>query len=54
MYLTGEPSDVITVPSFSMTMIFLLLAIPSVFFGIYWVPVLGWVKDSLLLFVQVL
>ena len=54
MYLTGEPSDVIAVPSFSMTMIFLLLAIPSVFFGIYWVPVLGWVKESLLLFVQVL
>ena len=54
MYLTGEPSDVIAVPSFSMTMIFLLLAIPSVFFGIYWVPVLGWVKESLLLFVQAL
>ncbi|GIS71963.1 MAG: hypothetical protein CM1200mP10_15400 [Candidatus Neomarinimicrobiota bacterium] len=35
-----------------MTMIFLLLAIPSVVFGIYWVPVLGWVKESLLLFVQ--
>ena len=53
MYLDGEPSDEIVVPSFSTTAIFLVLAIPSVFFGIYWTPILNWVKDSLLFFVQI-
>ena len=53
MYLDGEPSEKITVPPFSMTIIFLVLAIPSVFFGIYWTPILNWVKDSLLFFVQI-
>ena len=53
MYLDGEPSEEIAVPPFSMTIIFLLLAIPSVFFGIYWTPILNWVKDSLLFFVQI-
>ena len=53
MYLDGEPSDEIVVPSFSTTAIFLVLAVPSVFFGIYWTPILNWVKDSLLFFVQI-
>ena len=53
MYLDGEPSEEIVVPSFSITVIFLVLAVPSVFFGIYWTPILNWVKDSLLFFVQI-
>ena len=53
MYLDGEPSEEIVVPPFSMTIIFLVLAVPSVFFGIYWTPILNWVKDSLLFFVQI-
>ena len=53
MYLDGEPSEKITVPPFSMTIIFLVLAVPSVFFGIYWTPILNWVKESLVFFVQI-
>jgi len=53
MYLDGEPSEEIVVPTFSMTIIFLVLAVPSVFFGIYWTPILNWVKESLLFFVQI-
>ena len=53
MYLDGKPSEEIIVPPFSMTLIFFVLAIPSVFFGIYWTPILNWVKDSLLFFVQI-
>ena len=53
MYLDGGPSEVILAPPFSMTVILLALAIPSIFFGIYWTPILNWVKDSLLFFVQI-
>ncbi len=53
MYLDGEPREEIVVPSFSITVIFLVLAVPSVFFGIYSTPILNWVKDSLLFFVQI-
>ena len=53
MYLDGKPSDEIQVPPFSITAILLILAVPSIFFGIYWTPILNWVKDSLLFFVQI-
>ena len=53
MYLDGKPSDEIQVPPFSITAILLILAVPSIFFGIYWTPILNWVNDSLLFFVQI-
>jgi len=53
MYLDGKPSEEIVVPPLSITLILLVLAVPSVFFGIYWTPILNWVNDSLLFFVQI-
>jgi NADH-quinone oxidoreductase subunit N len=53
MYLDGNPSEEIIVPPLSVTLILLVLAVPSVFFGIYWTPILNWVNNSLLFFVQI-
>lgn len=54
MYLDGEPSESIAVPQTSVLLIFLALAIPSVLFGIYWVPIADWVSNSLVLFSQII
>lgn len=54
MFLEGEPSETILVPSISVLMILFALAIPTVFFGIYWSPIADWVSHSLTLFIKVI
>jgi len=54
MFLAGEPADKIIVPSTSVLMILFALAIPTVLFGIYWVPVADWVSRSLEIFIKVI
>ena len=54
MFLEGEPSETIIVPSPTVLVILLVLAIPTVFFGIYWAPIADWVSRSLTLFIKVI
>jgi len=54
MYFDGEPSESIIVPQTSALLIFLALAIPSLLFGVYWVPIADWVSNSLVIFSQVI
>ncbi|MCH7611806.1 MAG: NADH-quinone oxidoreductase subunit N [Candidatus Marinimicrobia bacterium] len=54
MFLEGEPSETIIVPSPTVLMILFALAIPTVFFGIYWAPIADWVSRSLTLFIKVI
>ncbi len=53
MFLEGEPTETIQVPSFSVMVILLILAIPTVFFGIYWAPIADWVSHSLELLIRI-
>lgn len=50
MYLEGERSEVLIVPSAAVTVLFLILAIPTVVFGIYFAPVADWVSSSMVIF----
>jgi NADH-quinone oxidoreductase subunit N len=52
MYLEGEPQVTLSAPSLVMTVVLLLLVIPSVLFGIYWAPIADWVNHSLTFFSQ--
>ena len=51
MYLSGERSDSIAMPSSKLVIIVLLfLAIPTFVFGWYFGPVANWVNESLVIF----
>ncbi|MFQ6612364.1 MAG: NADH-quinone oxidoreductase subunit N [Fidelibacterota bacterium] len=54
MYLEGKPSKVQSIPSLSISLILLALAIPSLLFGIYWEPIANWVTNSMTLLSQVM
>jgi len=54
MYLEGKPSKIQTTPGWSMSMILLVLAVPSLLFGIYWEPIANWVTNSMTLLSQVM
>ncbi len=54
MFLEGEPSETIVVPSASVLAILFTFAIPTILFGIYWVPIANWVSQSLKLFIKVM
>lgn len=54
MFLEGEPSKAVMVPSMSIMLIFAALAVPTVLFGVYWTPIANWVSRSLVLFTQVI
>ena len=46
MYLDGERSDVIEMPSKMGTVLLLGTGIPTLIFGIYWSPIADWVERS--------
>ncbi|MDP6532253.1 MAG: NADH-quinone oxidoreductase subunit N [Candidatus Marinimicrobia bacterium] len=47
MYLEGERSETIQVPAFMTSLIILVLAIPTLVFGVYWAPIADWVSSSM-------
>ncbi|MBL7046322.1 MAG: NADH-quinone oxidoreductase subunit N [Candidatus Marinimicrobia bacterium] len=51
MYFMGKPAKELYVPSYGTVVILLVLAIPTLVFGVYWVPIINWVHDSLIFFV---
>ena len=54
MYLDGEPSKNIIIPGTPVLWILLVLVVPTILFGIYWVPVADWVSNSLRFFIKVM
>ena len=52
MYFEGERKDLIVNPSGVITGMLLATSIPSLLFGIYWLPVANWIEKSLVFFIQ--
>ena len=52
MFLDGERKETLVQPSEVMSGVLLATAIPIILFGIYWTPIIGWVQDSLIFYVQ--
>ena len=54
MFFEGKRSDKITQPPAPMFGLLIVTAIPSLLLGIYWNPLISWVKDSLVFYTQTL
>jgi NADH-quinone oxidoreductase subunit N len=54
MFLDGKRSDKIIQPPAPMFGLLLVSAIPSLFLGVYWNPLISWVKESLVFYTQTL
>ena len=52
MYFDGERRDAILMPPKMITSLIVLMAIPSIVFGVYWEPLANWIESSLVLFIQ--
>ena len=52
MFLKGERKETLVQPPEIMSGVLLATAIPTILFGIYWTPVIDWVKGSLNFYVQ--
>ena len=52
MFLDGERKETLVQPSEVMSGVLLATAIPIILFGIYWTPIIDWVQDSLIFYVQ--
>ena len=52
MYFDGERSDAILMPPKMITSLIVLMAIPSIVFGVYWEPLANWIESSLVFFIQ--
>jgi len=48
MFLRGEPVEAVTRPDKLFTIIFLILGISTLIFGLYWEPVANWVSNSMI------
>ncbi len=51
MYFDGGPQKTITKPILPVTFILIVLATLTIIFGIYWVPLADWVRNSLIFYV---
>lgn len=54
MFLEGQPSTTLAYPSRLMTVLLIVLAVPTLLFGVYWAPVANWVTNSMNLFTRVM
>ncbi len=54
MFLDGKRSDKIIQPPAPIFGLLLVSAIPSLFLGVYWNPLISWVKESLVFYTQTL
>tara|TARA_B100001250_G_scaffold292467_1_gene254114 strand:+ start:287 stop:1786 length:1500 start_codon:yes stop_codon:yes gene_type:complete len=52
MYFEGEKNETISFPSKIITGMLVLTALPTLFLGIYWVPITDWIDRSLVFFIQ--
>jgi len=52
MYFDGERKDAILMPPKMITSLIVLMAIPSIVFGVYWEPLANWIESSLVFFIQ--
>ena len=52
MFFEGSKKDVIIHPEFTMSILLLITAIPTILLGIYWSPLADWVENSLIFFIQ--
>ena len=52
MFLEGERKETLVQPPEVMSGVLLATAIPVILFGIYWNPVINWVQNSLIFYVQ--
>ena len=52
MYFDGDRREAILFPSKTLSVILLLTAVPTLLFGIYWVPIAKWIQESLVFFIQ--
>ena len=52
MFLEGERKETLVQPPGVMSGVLLATAIPVFLFGIYWNPVVNWVQNSLIFYVQ--
>ena len=54
MYLSGERSKNISYPSKPIFGLLIITALPSLLLGLYWNPLVSWIKDSLVFYTQTL
>ncbi len=54
MFLEGERSDEIIQPPAPLFGLLIVTAVPSLLLGLYWNPLVTWVKDSLIFYTQTL
>ena len=54
MFLEGERNDEIVQPPATMFGLLIVTAVPSLLLGLYWNPLVTWVKDSLIFYTQTL
>ncbi len=54
MFLDGKRSNEITQPPAILFGLIVVTAIPSLILGLYWNPLISWVKDSLIFYTQIL
>ncbi len=54
MFLEGERSDEIVQPPATMFGLLIVTAVPSLLLGLYWNPLVTWVKDSIIFYTQTL
>ena len=54
MFFEGKRSDKITQPPAIMFGLIVGTAVPSLLLGLYWNPLISWVKDSLIFYTQIL
>ncbi len=52
MYFDGEKNETLLYPPLMITLMLLLTAVPTLIFGIYWVPLSGWIQRSLVFYLQ--
>ena len=54
MFLDGKRSDKVIQPPVTMFGLLVVTAVPSLLLGLYWNPLISWVKESLVFYSQAL
>ena len=52
MYFEGERKDSILTPPTIISALLLITAIPTLIFGVYWVPISDWIESSMIFFIK--
>lgn len=54
MFLRGDPKESTSLPGKQFTVLLLLLAVPTLGFGLYWEPIANWVSNSMILLTRIM